>query len=330
MKKISIFFFLLLCFGLSNAQSEKSVFYVKVLSGSPTAVEKLCVKKFGSEYHYGDSTMVFTIEASPSDKLAFIEMLKEQGLQIESAGSTNEFKVSVPDTAPRDRIYTVNSSHINTADVILVQKILGENVKGGDADKTRINDAKIPSLKIELEKLGLKVDCSKNDITLSYAEKSISVSCTSDMPKDVVDCVSESASDVRKSADGSLRVSIKSKKIDSLVEKLKSLSSLTKVEVRENGDIVVSPKTESYFRVRIFVGASKYARKILNGIKFIDGIEIKNGFVNTTVSGGAMCVEFEASSLKKNENEIKNEFYSHAKRIVSSLREADVKVSPKL
>lgn len=328
---ILAFFILPLSFGTLSAESgteNKSVFYVKVVSGNPSVVEKLCLNKFGEEYHYGTSSMVFSIEASAKEKLAFVEMMKSSGLQIETIG-TNQYKVSVIDTSPRDQVYSVDTSELSASDVVSVQKILGAGIKGGKADKLRLNDAKIAQMRVDLGKIGFDADFSTGKVLVKELQKTITITCPPELSNEISENISGLSSDIRKGTNGALRVETKAKKISDIAEKIRGLKSVSKLEQRENGDIVVSALEANKYKVKIYVGASKYARRILEKMGHISGLEIENGFINKSASNGTMRVEFDVSSMKKSESEIKEEFYVRAKRAVSSIRESDVKISNK-
>ncbi len=326
MKKILIISLLsaaqLLC-----AQAERNSFYIKVKAGNPEVVEKICADTFGENFHFGTRNMVFTIEASNADKLKFLDMLKEAGLQVESTNNASEYVVTVAETTPRNRIYSVDTSSFSPELLVEIQKLLGNTVKGGRADKVRINDADVAQIKLALDKMGLACEFTETAILIGENVGTVIAEFDPAYAAQIRNIVSEYGGNVRELGDGKVRFDIKQTRFAEFAEKLKTLPFVERVDFAGGDRINIVSKTPSVYEVRVYVSSAKDARKLAEQMRGGENFSIKDAYADT--AGGMFCARFKVESLTATDTEISERFAQYARKTSKFIRPSDIKINKK-
>ncbi len=254
MKKLLFILTLLNCVMLF-AQSEKHDFFVKIKSGNPQILERLYTIKFGDNFHYGVSTKVFTVEATKSEKIEFIDSLKKAGHQVEATDDPDEFYIVVFDNSDKTIVYSVNTSAFKESPqkIIILQKIIGNTVSGGTNDVVQRKESEIPTLRLALEDSGFECIIAGNQITIKEKTYCFDFSFPAELQATVIKTASEMGISLKPVNATQIQCSLTLSRLQAFQTCLMASGNVHKIIQGKNGAFTLLPIPAQNYTLRIYL-----------------------------------------------------------------------------
>ena len=329
MKNICTLMLLMLGVFLGAAEAEKIDFFIKVKKGDPAILEKLYTITFRDAFHYGIENKVFTATATNGEKIAFIESLKAAGHQIETTDDPCQFFIILLDNGDKIELFSIDTSHFKNSPrhIVILQKMLGTAISGGKSDLIKLKTSELPTIRVALDGAGFECVINKTQIIIREKRFVRNFSCPEDLKARILQEISRFSKDFSVTGKN-IQVILSNSQLQLLQTSLLNSGLINKINIGEDGVIVLLPVQEKKFFVQIMLNNKFEYEKIVAAVSKNVLVRLTDKELQENNLGVAIAkLEFAAKDLTA--ADVKTKVWQSVREVCPRIRQRDIRVKGK-
>ncbi len=312
--------------GIISAKSAYSTLSIKVLSGTPNAMEKVFYDAFGKDFSYDISSRTFSVNTTKGKKLDFISSLKKAGYELQSTADPNAYAVVISSGSEK-LIYKVDATSLaNNANAMKkAGDILGITLKGNNADVVSVTDAQLVKLQESFIQNGFSLQFQNDTLVISEKHNYVVMKAEGGTQNDVFSILTATGIKFQKNG-FTATLSVTAAQLSYILETLQNSGKFGKIKLSGNSYYMIFPKGVQTYNVRIYLNTEREyaaAKTALQNQKLIKLTQAKF----TPKRMGVAFAELEVKTEISDISNLKNLIFNSLSASLAQINERDIKIT---